>query len=214
MPMTEILAPTASIVASLSTIAAGVFAVFRWILPAIKQVFKVLEDIKKLEHEFRPNGGSSMRDQIDKLVIQSNQAYDAHVHLRNKFDTLENSVGAIAARQWALVATQPAPVFETNAKGECIRANTSYLNLVERDFEQIKGYGWELCLHPDDKEMVIEEWSEAVGKDRPFELTFRIRAALTGRNYRVQCMAHPYHDHNGDVLGYLGRYVSITGIAA
>lgn len=214
MEFHEILSFAASVTASLMTIAAGVFALMRWIIPAIKAANETLSELAQIRHEFHPNGGDSMRDQIDKLLKQGQDTYAAHKNLADQVSILANSVEAIASRQWALVATQPAPVFETNDKGECVRANVSYLNLVERDFEQVRGFGWELCIHPDDKPMVVREWLEAVNKDRPFELTYKVRGAVSGRVYEVQCIANPYYDHDGKVLGYLGRFVSMSPLAA
>jgi PAS domain-containing protein len=205
----EHLGQVASIVGSLTVIIGAIFAFKRWIVPVIANMLKSFAQIASIKDQFYPNGGSSMRDQIDKLLVHTEKAALAHVEIKKEVAALSTSVETMASRQWALVATQSAPVFETDENGECIRANVAYLNLVERDFEQLRGFGWELCIDASDRAMVSREWQEAVSKDRSMELGFKIKGASSGRLYSVKCIASPYHDHNGNVLGYLGRYVSV-----
>ena len=199
--MTDLLQNAATIeaLAKLSSaffILAGLaWAFLKWVVPFFGNINRSWNELHDIVKELKPNGGSSIKDavvRLDKAVAQ-----------------LVTNTEIISSKQWALVATQPSPVFETDNEGRCIRANTSYMNLAERDFEQLKGYGWENFLHSEDRELVSDEWQEAVRKRRAFDLRYRVVGAVTKKTFIVQCFASPYFDHNGKVLGWLGRFASV-----
>jgi PAS domain-containing protein len=70
--------------------------------------------------EFKPNGGSSLRDAINKI---------------------QDTIVIVDARQWAIVAGLRDPMWESDADGGCVRANRALLDLVQRDFDEMAGSG-------------------------------------------------------------------------
>jgi PAS domain S-box-containing protein len=42
--------------------------------------------------------------------------------------------------------------------------------------EEVKGFGWINAIHPDDKEIVLERWNEAVKAKKKCECTYRVRS--------------------------------------
>lgn len=111
------------------------------------------------------------------------------------------------ARQWALVATQKDPVWESDANGHVARINAQLSKLVQRGFEEMKGAGWENVIHPSDRERVSAEWDEAIERRRAFESEYKIIANITKDVYKVRALATPYYDHEGAVIGWIGRYI-------
>lgn len=185
----------AKILGALAAIAGIAWGVLKVLIPSIMRVHRSWKQIESLALELRPNGGASLRDAVDRM--------------EKTLTVVVDQTNLIAVKQWTLVSLQPSPVFEASPDGECTRANTAYLSLVERDFEQIRGFGWENILHPDDRDELVELWGEAVKKRRPFDATFRIIAAQTKTIYRVQCYANPYLGHMNTLLGFLGRYAVV-----
>lgn len=147
--------------------------------------------LKTIEAEFRPNGGSSLRDQIEQIKRH-----------------LLSSISYATARQWALIDGLGEPMFECDAQGYCIRANRAYLDLVGRSFDEVAGSGWELIIAEADRDAVWDAWVDAVERHRTFEGRYRI-AAKDGGIFLVDAIATPIRD--GDVVtGWLGKYRTVT----
>jgi len=182
----------------IAAICGFIFAVYRFMRPgfeAAKRHFQLLDVIHK---EFSPNGGSSMKDSINRI--------EHSIGVLRK-DVAEE-VFKTGSRQWALVATQKDPVWESDANGLAIRVNSQLSNLVQRGFEDFKGAGWENVIHILDRERVSAEWEEAVSKARAFESEYRVVTAITKDVFSVRAIATPYYDHEGQIIGWIGRYVS------
>lgn len=202
MTIEEFVNHSAVFVSSLIALGAFVASIFKIVIPSVKAIHKHITAVEEIAKEFRPNGGTTMKDAVNKLgVDMSNVSKDVH-DLKEK--TLKT-----AARQWALVATQKDPVFETDADGKHTRFNTTYVNLVERTTEDLIGNGWENTIYRPDADEVMQEWEDAVKKKRAFEMKFRIFARCTSTVYMVECVASPYFDHEGNMFGYIGRYMNI-----
>lgn len=173
-------------------IVGAVYSVWKWVWPTFRTLSALPAKIDKIYYEVTPNNGASIKDTINHL---------------------SKEVTAVAARQWSLVATQADPVWETNDRGECLRANTAMLSLVERDMEQMQANGWENIIHDDDAEWVLSEWSRAVSQRRAFEATFRVEAYVSKRVFKVTCISTAFKTSDGSVLGYIGRYTQIEEVA-
>ena len=112
----------ATTLGGIAAICGFIFAVFKFMQPglaAFKRHFQLLDVISK---EFSPNGGSSMKDSINRI--------------EHSIDVLRKDVAEevfkTGSRQWALVATQKDPVWESDANGHAIRFNAQLSNLVQR----------------------------------------------------------------------------------
>lgn len=160
---------------SLVSGAIGVTAFWAW-----KQYLMV----RTILAEFKPNGGSSLRDAINKI---------------------QNTVVIVDARQWAIVAGLRDPMWESDATGGCVRANRALLDLVQRNFDEMAGTGWENIVCPDDKTRVWQEWNSAVERKRTFESVYCV-VDRTGERFRVQAIAIPFRSPTNEVVGYVGRY--------
>lgn len=193
------------IIASLIALGGFAFSLYKWIIPMYKAFKNHINTVERISEEFRPNGGSSLKDAINRLEL-SNKEIKEDIHI------VKIESQKVGAKQWALVATQKDPVFETDEDGAFIRVNTMYANLVERSFDELRDWGWENSIHPEDKRMVFEAWSDAVKKHKSFELQFRIIASVSKKQHRVMCVANPYFNTSGDLLGYIGRYVIVEQI--
>lgn len=190
-----------TIVTGLSLIGGSIYSVFKWIIPGLEAIRKSFHQINIIASEFNTNGGSSLRDAINRLETNVS-------HVRT--DALK-----MEARQWAIIATLRDPIFESDEDGQCVRANPSYLQLVERSIDQVVGNGWENILHVEDRARVWEEWRAAVSRHRTFESSYRIKTQ-SGVIYNVNCVAVPYFspDSEDKPLGYIGRFSSVKKIAS
>lgn len=188
-----------AIVTGLVTLGGIWWGFVKWLLPILRKVGKSFHQLDLIASEFRVNGGSSLRDAINRL--------------EDNVKGVREDALKMEARQWAIIATLKDPIFESNQQGLCVRANPSYLALVERTMEDVIGNGWENILHPDDRIRVWQEWNDAVERQRTFESSYKIKSS-TGTLYQVNCVAYPYFSaiDLDTPIGYIGRFESVRKI--
>ncbi|MBE9609513.1 PAS domain S-box protein [Chitinilyticum piscinae] len=108
-----------------------------------------------------------------------------------------------------LVDQNPAGMYLTDTRGNCLYTNPAWQIMYGLDAEQALGAGWASSLHPDDSEQVFRQWQLAVQRGSAFEMTFRIRVP-DGETRYVLSRARPLHDQEGNTVGYVGNVEDIT----
>ena len=171
------------VVAALVIVSTAAAFVIRKVMQVQKQVARVIAVVDRIETEFRPNSGITMRDQVMALKAL---------------------VWNITARQWALVDGLGDPMWESDGNGLCIRANRALQKLLLRSENELLGAGWENSIYPTDRAMVWRDWSDAIARKRSYEGIFRVRSG-DGTIYSVAAVANPITDGTS-VSGWLGRY--------
>jgi len=161
-------------------------AIKRWITAPIKSHFNkihsVVEKIEKIEKEFSPNGGGSLKDHLCRLSVELSEVKQG---LR------------------AQMAYETNPVFESDRDGHCTYANRSYLRMLGVGLEEVEGSGWKSFIHPESKEMVFREWEAAVKDHRDFKLTYKFLAP-DGREICASCEAFAIKNDKKQLLKYIG----------
>lgn len=139
--------------------------------------------MQDLRDQLRTNGGTSLRDAVDRIERASNLNAARVSALTNFFD-----VG----------------VFEADMNGGFIYANRKLCELTGYFPDQHLGAGWVMTVHPDDRDRVFEEWRSAAEFKREFMSTFRFQR-LDGTSIVVECHSVPMKDHTGKIIGFCGH---------
>jgi len=176
-------------------------ATVRWLRPRIRTVFKSLVEFDTLESKFdeltettrklekgvelliaemKPNGGSSLRDQINR--IEGRQLY-------------------LDGRSKAMLNEDENGVFETTKDGNCTWVNRRMIRMTGRSFEELKGHGWMNTVHPDDRESVEEQWDSAKKENRSFMITYRL-LHTDADPILVRTTGHRIESAGGGLSGY------------
>jgi PAS domain S-box-containing protein len=166
-----------------------------------KRLIKLEEVNVEIKKELTPNGGSSMKDVITKLA-------ETMVRVEGSMTAMTEQASRMEARQQSLLNSVDIPVFETDLSGKCTFANKSYLKLIGRTFDEVKGNGWINSIHPDDRVRVREQWDSAIHDMRSVELTYRVMGGDKSV-YEVFCEASPIE---GAANGYSGHFETIKRI--
>lgn len=191
------------VITALGIIGGAIWFFYKSIRPSVKKVFKSFDDIQLIKEQVYPNGGTSLRDSVNRIEKDVREA-------KEEIFDISNDAARMDARQWAIVASLKDPIWEFNATGQCIRANSSLLDLVERSNDEMNGHGWENIIHNDDKQSVYNEWRDAVNNKRSFERKYRIVAKQSGKIYEVTSVRIPYHNpKNMELLGFIGRFINV-----
>ena len=147
-------------------------------------------NIEWLVKEFKPNGGSSMRDAINSLN-------DRSADILQRLDWLESY-------EMAKFNKSQEPSFLTDKGGDCISVNSAYSRLVERDKAECMHFSWIQCVHPGDRDSVVARWKEAISNHMEFDMEYRILTP-SGVSTKVRCLATTIKDRAGSsIIGWMG----------
>lgn len=172
------------------------------LLASKKRVDKLIATVDKMALVFQPDEGPNLAETLQ--VMASTQS-------AMLLDMKQLKVGqqSMVARQRADLEDEPDPVFETDLNGQLVFANTAYLDLVSYSVAQMRGRGWEVILHEDDRERITREWRNAVNARRIFDATFRV-ISRAQKVTPVRCIARPMVCEVNEITGFRGRYYVVA----
>ena len=143
--MTEILAA----IATLLTILLAIIKLW----PKIKNILGITQLEEKIDLiilQLSPNGGSSLKDSIDR--IERRQIFSL-------------------ARQKSLMQSDKRPIFEADLEGNLVWANQAFLSLLGVDqLHTVLGRGWVTFLSTN-----MQEWDSAFSDNREFRGIFLVK---------------------------------------
>lgn len=140
------------------------------------------ESLKEIRAELRPNGGSSLKDAINRIERRQ-ILYEG----RNK----------------ALLMNIHYPIFETDIEGNCVFVNNAYCMMTGRDFDTSRNNGWMTSVAKEDRESVYKAWNCSIEEGIEFDETYTIIHA-DGTRYSVRCNTVRMFDEQRKLLGYMG----------
>ena len=102
----------------------------------------------------------------------------------------------------------PVGLFRTGADGKVIYVNSTFLHMMDMEFEQVAREGWHAAIHPEDRATATADWAHAVQNELPYENTLRF---VAGKNRLLWAAlkAAPIR-MDGKVRGYVGSVDDIT----
>jgi PAS domain S-box-containing protein len=154
-------------------------------------------DVAEIKKELTPNGGTSIKDTVNKLATSVE-------NISNSLNALSTQGSRMEIRQQSILHSVSIPTFETDREGHCTFANKAYLDLAGRSMEDVKGPGWINIIHPEDRKRVRDEWNLAVHEKRNFELTYKI-VCHEKMIFEVTCLATPITGN-----GYIGKFETVV----
>lgn len=89
----------------------------------------------------------------------------------------EETVRQAGERFRLLAQTVPQKIFTTEPSGEAGYFNPQWMEYTGLSFEQIKGWGWEQFIHPDDLTETVRMWKHCITSGEPFHFEHRFRRA-------------------------------------
>lgn len=103
----------------------------------------------------------------------------------------------------------PALVWRLDPSGNVDYVNHTWLEFTGRRLEDKRGLGWLEAVHPDDQQACLEAFQKAFYARERFEWRYRLRH-VSGEYRWVFDVAQPFHDSDGDFLGYIGCAIDVT----
>jgi PAS domain S-box-containing protein len=191
---------------TLAALAAVAAAAAPLIAVALRKLLISKRRFDKVMAVLDPEEGPTLGETLQTLLSGMRVVTSDVGTLKNDLKTVKAAQQGMIARQRASYEGEECPVFEADVGGNAVYANQRYLDLIGRSLDEIRGRGWEVILHRDDRRKVIEEWRAAVEAQRTYEDVFRV-VARNGAVIRVKCVAKPLVCEDRAITGFLGRYV-------
>lgn len=92
----------------------------------------------------------------------------------------ERSAREAEGQLQAVLRASPLGIIFTDAAGQLLYGNPTYLRIAGIGLDEAQGNGWSRAIHPDDLPAVTEDWRQAVASSSAFVREFRYRHADGG----------------------------------
>lgn len=148
----------------------------------VKRFFTMGNKVEFVYNELKPNGGASVKDSIKRI---------------------EENIIVLMNKHRIIVDDYHTGILETDSKGNITWANSTYLEMTNRDLREVLGNGWVNCVAEKDRHAVYTAWKEAFTQQRPFEGIFYIERP-DGVLIRVKGFAYPIKGKER-IQGYIGK---------
>jgi PAS domain S-box-containing protein len=183
MPLINNILLLASLITALTVIGG---ALWRYVVePLWRALWELKAILAFIEAELRPNGGSSIRDAVNRMEMG--------IEAANK------KIDLVAQRQLQRTNLDATGLWETDSAGRFTFVNPAMARLAGAAPEDFLGLGWKTHVHPRDRAEVSASWQSAVQDERDFTFVFafgnEVKVRVTGRRMRGA---------NGDVTGWIG----------
>ena len=151
------------------------------------KVLMTLDDIRK---EIKPNGGSSLRDSIDRI---------------------ENSINVSSHMNDAQMTALGVAYWRSDGTGRWTQASQTLCRILGVTESEIIGNNWVSLIHEDDREDVVQEWHSAVSNSRKASMEFRM-VRPSRRVIKIKVTATPLTNEKTKVMqGLWGHVVEVPG---
>lgn len=158
-----------------------------WLQKRFVELKDLYDRIKVMSEEFRPNGGSTLRDAINRI---------------------EEKVTLQEQKTLAIVKSLPIGTWINDNRGKCIDVNRSLCKITGRTESELKGDNWSNWVHPSQKEDVFEEWSRCVTNDLNFDMEYKF-VLPSGKVQPVHGVAYQLRDKDNKLIGFLGTLATL-----
>jgi PAS domain S-box-containing protein len=159
-------------------------------------------------------------DQPDKFVILKKPFDNIEVlQLANSFTEkwqLQRQVEERALklreseqRYQFLAEAMPGIVWTATPDGRIDYANEHLRLYSGRPFEQNKDHGWHQIVHPDDRELCLDQWADSIRSGKPYQVEYRLKRASDGAYRWHLGRAVPMRNDQGEILHWVGASIDI-----
>jgi PAS domain S-box-containing protein len=113
-------------------------------------------------------------------------------------------------RLWQILDSSPALIHTGRPDGYLDFFNRRWSEFVGQPAEALRGWGWTVCVHPDDIGVLLERWRESIATGNPLEVEARVRRA----DGKFRWMLHQkiaQRDADGRIIQWHGTSLDIEG---
>jgi len=106
------------------------------------------------------------------------------------------------------VDTTPAFIHTGRPDGYLDYFNRGWLDFFGKSLEEVCGWKWTECVHPEDVATLVQKWHAALASGEPLEVESRVRRA--DGSYRAFLHRKvPLRDEHGNIVKWFGSSIDI-----
>ncbi|HTS50609.1 MAG TPA: ATP-binding protein [Bryobacteraceae bacterium] len=107
-----------------------------------------------------------------------------------------------------MAESMPQKIFTASPTGESLYLNKLWMDFTGLPFEQLKEWGWEQFIHPDDLEESLRVWRRSIETGQPLQLTNRFRRADGVYRWHLN-RARAMRNAEGEIILWVGSSTEI-----
>jgi len=159
-------------------------------------------------------------DNIRYVIVQGESIYDEQHKLSHIFGIIqdvtaqkqvEEALRESESRFRLMADSAPVMIWMSDTEGGCIYFNQGWLDFTGKTLEQERGSGWLDGVHPDDRNKIIEVFTNAMEARKPYQIEKRLRCK-DGEYCCFLDTGTPRYTSDGSFAGYIGTCIDITEI--
>ena len=176
---------------------------------------KVLNDLKQAHSDLRSAmivletrvaDRTSELTSANRALAETNETLATDIHRRK---IVEQCLRESAAQFRFLADSVPQLKWTATPGGEADYFNRPWLTYTGMTFEQLKGLGWQACIHPEDFQNCVDRWNGAVQTGESPEIYIRMKRAGDGVYRWHLARALPRRDDSGTIVQWVGTCTDI-----
>jgi PAS domain S-box-containing protein len=193
---------TAGLIIAASSVALLLASRFQRVVS--EPIFHLVETAKAISDrkDYTIRAAKRGEDELGVLVRGFNEMLD-------EIQDRDAALRASEQRFRTLTSHAPVGIFQNDLEGNCLFVNERWCDMTGMTPEEARGAGWARALHPDDREWIFQEWSDAVKAEETFAAEYRFRSRQ-GKVLWIYGSAIPLRSDAGAVVGYIGTATDIT----
>ncbi|GEM_PF-1311676 len=174
---------------NLKEVCAGKTIFSEWYYPKTKRTYEFLAT------PLKNDDGSVSKLHISHDITNRKQTENA---LRASLDRYQSHVEVTGQIGWT-----------TNPTGEVVDDIPSWRKFTGQTYDQVKGGGWTVALHPDDLKKALADWDKAVKTKSNYETRYRLRRHDGVYRY-FMARGTPVFNNKSELVEWVGTCVDIT----
>lgn len=128
---------------------------------------------------------------------------------RRRYEETGSAEAPITRSVEMLADTLPQMVWITRPDGYHKYYNRYWFEYTGLTYEEAKGTGWNILLHPDDVERSVQRWTRSLQTGEAYEVEYRFRRASDGAYRWFLGRALPRLDEDGTIIEWFGTCTDI-----
>ena len=108
-----------------------------------------------------------------------------------------------------LSSLAPIAIYRTDNKGNCMYVNEKWSEISGIPLYDALGNGWVNGVHPEDRDIVFEEWKKIIKEKKEWSFEYRFQHVKTKEEFWVYDVATAIYDDE-KIIGYIGSFIDIS----
>ncbi len=168
-------------------------------LESEKKASEAFDKLNVIFKQFYNNGGSTLMDKVDKLVIGQQDLEKRFDHFETRFDTFEE-------RQKFMLNSQNVAFWYSDNNGAAIYVSPALCKMVRRTESEMLGSAWVSNVIQIDRDRISKAWQSSVLEKRVFDEIYTFQSD----NEFIKVHGLAFHLKNKKTGEHMGSYGTLT----